>query len=191
MIRKQMYWLLAIAQLFCAFIVVGQMVTSLLGWQKTAVAWEILELLEIAASVGLVLGSVLGLLLLRSTLQRNNKVENQLKIASGAFAELVDAHFAQWKLTPAERDVALFLLKGLKTAEIATLRGSREGTVKAQTNAVYRKANVSGRSDLLSLFMEELISVENISELSAAANLTAKTPTPLVAPKAEAPVAVL
>lgn len=191
MIRKQMYWLLAIAQLFCAFIVVGQMVTSLLGWQKTAVAWEILELLEIAASVGLVLGSVLGLLLLRSTLQRNNKVENQLKIASGAFAELVDAHFAQWKLTPAERDVALFLLKGLKTAEIATLRGSREGTVKAQTNAVYRKANVSGRSDLLSLFMEELISVENISELSAAANLTAKTPTPLTAPKAEAPVAVL
>ena len=65
--------------------------------------------------------------------------------------------FNAWGLTPAERDVALFAIKGLSTAEIAGLRGTSEGTVKAQSNAIYRKAGVSSRSQLLSLFIEDLL----------------------------------
>ena len=42
-------------------------------------------------------------------------------------------------------------------AEIASLRQTSEGTVKAQTNAIYRKAGVSGRPQLLSLFVEDLM----------------------------------
>ena len=53
--------------------------------------------------------------------------------------------FDDWALTPAERDVALFALKGLSLAEIARLRSTSQGTVKAQTNAIYRKAGVTGR----------------------------------------------
>jgi hypothetical protein len=53
--------------------------------------------------------------------------------------------------------VALFAIKGLSTADIARMRSSSEGTVKAQTNAIYRKAGVSGRPQLLSLFIEELM----------------------------------
>jgi len=65
--------------------------------------------------------------------------------------------FAEWELTPAEKDVALFSIKGLSTADIAGLRSTSEGTVKAQTNAIYRKAGVSGRPQLLSLFIDELM----------------------------------
>ena len=57
-------------------------------------------------------------------------------------------------------DVALFAIKGMSTAEIAALRSTSEGTVKAQTNAIYRKAGVSGRPQLLSLFIEDLMSVD-------------------------------
>ena len=53
--------------------------------------------------------------------------------------------------------VALFAIKGMSTAEIAALRSTSEGTVKAQTNAIYRKAGVSGRSQLLSLFIDDLM----------------------------------
>lgn len=60
-------------------------------------------------------------------------------------------------LTPAEKDVALFAIKGMSIAEIAMLRETSEGTVKAQTNAIYRKAGVSGRSQLLSLFIDDLM----------------------------------
>ncbi len=48
-------------------------------------------------------------------------------------------------------------IKGLSTADIANLRNTSEGTVKAQTNAIYRKAGVSGRPQLLSLFIDELM----------------------------------
>ena len=71
--------------------------------------------------------------------------------------ELLQERFEAWGLTPAERDVALFAVKGMSTAEIATLRETSEGTVKAQTAAIYRKAGVSGRSQLLSLFIEDML----------------------------------
>jgi DNA-binding CsgD family transcriptional regulator len=70
---------------------------------------------------------------------------------------LCDDHFTEWGLTAAERDVALFALKGMSIAEIAELRQTSQGTVKAQTNAIYRKAGVSGRPQLLSLFVDELM----------------------------------
>ena len=44
------------------------------------------------------------------------------------------------------------------TSEIASLRDTSEGTVKAQTNAIFRKADVSGRPQLLSHFIDDLIS---------------------------------
>ena len=77
--------------------------------------------------------------------------------ARGAFLDLLDEHLTRWALTTAERDVALLAIKGLSIAEIAALRNTREGTVKAQSAAVYRKAGVSGRAQLLSLFVEDLM----------------------------------
>ncbi len=77
--------------------------------------------------------------------------------------------FADWGLTSAERDVALFAIKGMSTQEIASLRGTAGGTVKAQTNAIYRKAGVNGRSQLLSLFIEDLMDEEMLPALAGAA----------------------
>ena len=53
--------------------------------------------------------------------------------------------------------MATFLIKGADIAEIARLRGSAEGTVKAHLNAIYRKAGVSGRPALVSLLIEDLM----------------------------------
>ena len=44
--------------------------------------------------------------------------------------------------------------------EIAQLRNTSEGTVKSQTAQIYRKAEVTGRPQLLSLFIEDLLGVE-------------------------------
>lgn len=120
-------------------------------------AWIVHELTEIGAAIGLILGTVLGGLALRSSLRRTREVEAKLRAASGAFLELLEERFAAWALTPAERDVALFAIKGLSTPEIAALRQTSEGTVKAQTAAIYRKAGVSGRPQLLSVFIEDLM----------------------------------
>ena len=74
--------------------------------------------------------------------------------------ELLEARFVEWGLTAAETDVALFAIKDMSTVEIAGLRGVSEGTIKAQTNAIYRKAKVSGRPQLLSQFLDELVEMD-------------------------------
>jgi len=69
----------------------------------------------------------------------------------------IDAQFERWKLTPAEREVALLLLKGLSHKEIAAVRDSSERTARQQAQAVYAKANLSGRAALSAFFLEDLL----------------------------------
>ena len=144
-------------QAFCAFFFVSDILSSVLGIRTTPISWEMREFIEIGASVGLVLGVVVGALMLRRALHERNTAEERLRRASGAFMDLLEERFTEWGLTPSERDVALFAIKGMSTTEIAGLRSTSEGTVKAQTNAIYRKAGVSGRSQLLSLFIDDLM----------------------------------
>ena len=144
-------------QLACAVFFISDIVLGVLGVRSQPISWQTRELIEIGAAVGLVLGIALGGLALRRTMQAQSRAEARLRAASAAFMDLLEERFDDWRLTPAEREVALFSIKGLSTAEIAGLRATSEGTVKAQTNAIYRKAGVSGRAQLLSLFIDDLM----------------------------------
>jgi len=144
-------------QVLCAIFFISQILVTVLGLPVAPFDWKLMELIEIAAALGLLLGVVVGAAMLHSTWRRTAQVEGQLRAASGAFMELMEERFDDWRLTPAERDVALFAIKGMSTHDIATLRETSEGTVKAQTNAIYRKAGVSGRPQLLSLFIDDLM----------------------------------
>jgi DNA-binding CsgD family transcriptional regulator len=149
-----------IVQSLCGFFFVSDILLSLLRVPVGPIPWAYREIMEIGAALGLVLGVLLGAVLLRASLRRTRDAEQALRAASGAFMELVAERFDDWALTPAERDVALFALKGLSIAEIADLRNTSQGTVKAQTNAIYRKAGVTGRPQLLSLFVDDLMDSE-------------------------------
>lgn len=147
-----------LVQAICAVFFVSDILSSILGLRTTPISWQARELIEIGAALGLILGLVLGAVALSRTLRQRNRAEERLRRASGVFMDMLEERFADWGLTAAERDVALFAIKGMSTAEIATLRATSEGTVKAQTNAIYRKAGVSGRPQLLSLFIDDLMS---------------------------------
>lgn len=149
--------LILIVQLLCAIFFVSDIVLTVLNLRAEPISWQSRELLEIGAAIGLILGVVLGAVALRRSIRERHLAEEKLRRASGAFYELLTEKFEDWGLTPAERDVALFAIKGLTTQDIAALRSTSEGTVKAQTNAIYRKAGVSGRPQLLSLFIEDLL----------------------------------
>jgi DNA-binding CsgD family transcriptional regulator len=144
-------------QAVCAIFFVSDILSSVFGLRTTPISWQTRELIEIGAAVGLILGLILGAIALYRTLRQRNIAEERLRRASAAFMDVLDEKFADWALTAAERDVALFAIKGMSTTEIATLRATSEGTVKAQTNAIYRKAGVTGRPQLLSLFIEDLM----------------------------------
>ena len=65
--------------------------------------------------------------------------------------------FDRWDLTPAEREVALLLLKGLSHREVSRVRGVSERTARQQARDVYRKAGLAGRSELAAFFLEDLL----------------------------------
>ncbi len=146
-------------QAACALVFLWDLAASILGLRNAPVSWQTRELIEIAAAFGLLAGLGLGTQALIRANARQKLAEERLRAASGEFMALVHERFSEWGLTPAECDVALFALKGMSLAEIAGLRETSEGTVKAQTNAIYRKAGVSGRPQLLSLFIDDLLAV--------------------------------
>ena len=155
---------LFVFQGLCALFFVSDILATVLGLRDTPMSWHLRELLELAAAVGLLTGFALGWLALRHQLSRSRRAEKSLRVVRGEFLDHLEREFDAWGLTPAERDVALFSLKGFSTQEIGELRATSEGTVKAQTNAIYRKAGVSGRSQLLSLFMEDFIGKADVTQ---------------------------
>ena len=112
---------------------------------------------EIAAVVALMVGVLFGAFAVRQTLAEAERAETAAALARGALANLMRQRFAEWRLTNAEADVALFLLKGLDIADIARIRRVATGTVRAQLTAIYAKAGVGSQAQLMSLFLDSLI----------------------------------
>jgi len=69
----------------------------------------------------------------------------------------IDRQLEDWDLSPAEKEVALLLLKGLSHKEIADIRGTGEATVRQQSAGIYRKTGLGGRHDLAAFFLEDLL----------------------------------
>jgi DNA-binding CsgD family transcriptional regulator len=116
-------------------------------------------LIEGLAAIALLVAVVLGAIQVRDLIAAARRDETAVAAASGALGDLIGLRFEEWGLTPAEADVALFALKGCDVGEIAALRGSASGTVRAQLARVYAKAGVDSQSGLIALFLEELIAL--------------------------------
>jgi DNA-binding NarL/FixJ family response regulator len=148
--------LLMVVQILCSIVFVADVVTELrpLGWSGLSkfTSWT-----EVAATVSLILGLMFEARVLWRLMHQQQRMQHSLKVAAGALSDLMDGYFATWGLTPTEQDVAAFTIKGFSIAEIAELRGSAEGTIKTHLNAIYRKSGVSGRAQLVSVLVEDLL----------------------------------
>lgn len=117
--------------------------------------WHLLP--EAMAVAALLIGIAFEVVYLLHLLQRKASLERSVGMASAQLQDIIQNHFDEWKLTASERDVAGLMIKGLSISEIASVRGSAEGTVKAHLNAIYRKANARNRAEVLSHIMDTLI----------------------------------
>lgn len=113
--------------------------------------------LEVAIALVMLAGIVLGARLIRQLMLEAREREQVIAMAQGAIGEVIAERFAAWRLSAAETDVAMFALKGCSIGEIAAMRGSAEGTVRAQLSQVYAKAGVSSQPMFVALFVEELL----------------------------------
>lgn len=144
-------------QTLCALVFVTELFSDVMGLRHWALDWETRELIQLTAVLGLILGSVASLSFLISNLRHARAVERQLQAASGAFHIAIGNQFADWALSPAEEEVALYAVKGFTNSQIADLRGTSEATVKSQINAIFRKSSVRSRSELMAQFMDLLL----------------------------------
>lgn len=168
MTPKTLLAALAAQVLFAVFFLADSAI-SILDLRTAPIDWQVKELLDISAALGLLLGAVLGVAAIRHAVMATRKAEQGLRAASGEFHEMMEDRFADWGLSESERDIAMLTLKGLSIREIAGVRNSSEGTIKSHSNAIYRKAGVTGRGQLQSLFIEDLMADPLLGGRDAAA----------------------
>ncbi|MEX0286813.1 MAG: helix-turn-helix transcriptional regulator [Paracoccaceae bacterium] len=150
-------WTVVAIQAICGAYFLWEILASILGLPGLPLRWEQRELIELGASLGLVLGAILGARMAYRASRESHRAERARRLTSGQFAEVVETHFSDLGLTPAETEIAWFLLKGLSISEIADIRERSEGTVKAQCTAIYRKAGVNGKSQFFSAIVEDVL----------------------------------
>ncbi len=76
--------------------------------------------------------------------------------ALAGLGRAIGRQFDQWKLTGAEREVAVLLLQGYGHKQIAGLTHRSERTVRQHAVAVYRKAGISSRAELAAFFLRDI-----------------------------------
>jgi DNA-binding NarL/FixJ family response regulator len=88
-------------------------------------------------------------------------MNNKLRNVKAQYLHEVENQFNDWSLTPSEKEVALFMLKGLSTQEIAAARNTKEKTVRQQASSVYAKSQLEGRYALAAWFFEDILQQED------------------------------
>jgi DNA-binding CsgD family transcriptional regulator len=73
---------------------------------------------------------------------------------------LLRKRLAEVKLSKAEKEITICILKGLSPSEIAEVRSTAVGTVKTQTTSIYRKLGVKSRSELLSELIHDVLDLD-------------------------------
>jgi DNA-binding CsgD family transcriptional regulator len=86
-----------------------------------------------------------------------NRWRDEARDLMNGLAIALERQFDRWSLSPAEKEVALLLLKGLSHKDIAEVRSVTEATARQQARSIYKKAGLSGRHDLAAFFLEDLM----------------------------------
>ena len=161
--HRSRIWLTAffVLQTMCAAVFLWDIFATIFGFRSTPLSWRTREALEIAASAGLILGVGFGYRMIRQMRADAQKDAQKIRSLSGALADVIAEQFKNWDLTSAEVEVAWLTIKGFTIAEIADLRGTKEGTIKAQSTSIYRKAGVNSRAQLLALFVDDMVAGMN------------------------------
>ena len=153
--RHLFLWVFFSLLTFCTVFFVGDALMDIFNPTPAEAAEN--DWMEYIVSFTLLIGLAFTGRELLGFIRREKRMSDQLSVASGAFAQVLTDQFAAWDLTSAEKEVALMGIKGFSIAEIAEMRQTKEGTIKAQNAAIYRKAGVTSRTQLLSYFIEDLI----------------------------------
>lgn len=144
---------------FFVFDAVSDIVSWIIGNNLPSLPGFAYLFLEIFSAAALVLAIRILMHQMRGLEAENNRQSQSLTFLRGEMDHFARRKFDAWSLSPAERDIAMYMLKGLSIADIAAARSTAEGTIKAQTSSIFRKTGVASRTELMSLFLDEFLDI--------------------------------
>lgn len=83
----------------------------------------------------------------------HGKIEEERK----HYGQVIKTQFDEWGLTLGEQQVAILILKGLSLKEIASVRETKEATVRQQASSLYAKSKLVGRHEFSAWFLEDFL----------------------------------
>jgi DNA-binding CsgD family transcriptional regulator len=134
------------------------------GWLAARLVWEARTRRRLERDTGTLRAS------LDASRAEAERWRREAKDLLAGLGEAIDAQLARWGLTPAEKEVALLLLKGLSHKEVAAVRDVAESSVRQQARALYKKAGLQGRSELAAFFLEDLLAPRTAASVRPAAS---------------------
>lgn len=149
--------IMAVSTAFFVVDVVSDLTTHMTAQQGYSLKQTLHLLFEILAVIGLGCGALIVWRYARMLRETATSQQDKITLLHGSIQELIERRFAEWRLTAAERQVTLFIIKGFATADIAMMRETAEGTVKTQISSIFRKIGVRSRAELMSVFMDEFL----------------------------------
>ncbi len=155
--HPSLIWTLVAIQTLGGGYFIWDIIASIFGLPSLPLYWEWRELVEIGAVLGLILGAFMGVMLALAARREMRRASKALRLNSERFTDEVATYFNEMNFTLAEEEIAWFLLKGMSPGEIATMRGTSESTVRAQSTAIYRKAGVNGKTHFVTQIVEDLL----------------------------------
>jgi DNA-binding CsgD family transcriptional regulator len=167
---RDLRWLLALA---LVSIIIGGTIDLLLDQPTTWLSFHVIfETLMIAGALLMATTLWLGwsraersVAELRRSLEARKEERDawrqSARAALAGLGEAIDEQFEAWGLTPAEREVALLLLKGYSHKHIAQATERNERTARQHASAIYQKAGLAGRAELSAYFLEDLMLPES------------------------------
>ncbi|MBC3766509.1 helix-turn-helix transcriptional regulator [Neptunicella marina] len=90
--------------------------------------------------------------------QKFAQLNQEMQIARHQYSEVIRKQLHDWKLSDSEKEVSMLMLKGLNFQEIASLRNTKEKTVRQQASSIYAKSGLEGRHEFAAWFLEDFLS---------------------------------
>lgn len=124
----------------------------------TATTWLHIAL-ESFATLGMAVALWLMIGQIRAAIAACSAETERMRKLKGEFDIFLHDRFHSWGLSPAEIDVALLTVRGLKITEVAAARETREGTIKSQLSMIFKKSGVANRTEFVAQFIDEFLDI--------------------------------
>jgi DNA-binding CsgD family transcriptional regulator len=125
--------------------------------------------------IGIALLPVIGIYLLFKDIKRTKNevslakdtiehLKNQnvkLNEMNKSFWESIQKEFKKWNFTLTEKEISVFILRGLSNQQIAGLRGKSLKTIENQTFSIYQKSGTTGKLEFIAYFLSPLLPDED------------------------------